>query len=114
MDNKTLLQKFTKRVETCQERMDKFLLEFTKDPAYALSWSNNTFKDAAELRVNKQIMLALQDGDADLDNIRSTLMERVLHKSKYPPQSTSPTSNLIEQYELAVCSDILSDLQYYE
>ena len=107
-----LLKRFQNQVESCQTKLDKFAIDFAKDPAYALSWGNETFASAAKIRVLKQIVAALENGDATLDNIRSTMMDRVLHKSKYPAQSTSPTSNLIEQYELAACADILSDLQY--
>lgn len=107
-----LLKRFQSQVESCQSRLDKFAQDFAKDPAYALSWGNETFSAAAKMRVLKQIVAALEDGTATLDNIRSTMMDRVLHRSKYPPQSTSPTSNLIEQYELAACAEILSDLEY--
>jgi hypothetical protein len=108
----TLLKRFQNQVDSCQSRLDKFTEEFAKDPAYALSWGNETFAAAAKMRVLKQIVNALEDGNGNLENIRSTMMDRVLHKSKYPAQSTSPTSNLIEQYELAACAEILSDLQY--
>lgn len=107
-----LLKRFKSQAESVQSRLDKFAADFAKDPAYALSWGNDTFQAAAKMTVLKQIINALENGNGNLDNIRSTLMDRVLHKSKYPPQSTSPTSNLIEQYELAACADILGDLQY--
>ena len=109
-----LLKRFQSQADSVQARLDKFAVDFAKDPAYALSWGNDTFQAAAKLRVFKQIIVALEAGDATLENIRSTMLDRVLHKSKYPAQSTSPTSNLIEQYELAACAEILSDLQYAE
>lgn len=109
-----LIARFFNQANTCQGRLDKFTADFAKDPAYALSWGTDAFQAAAKLRVLKQILAALEDGDATADNIRSTMMDRVLNKSKYPPQSTSPTSNLIEQYELAACAEILSDLQYID
>lgn len=107
-----LLKRFQSQADSAQARLDKFAVEFAKDPAYALSWGTDAFQHAAQLRVLKQIIAALTDGDGNLENIRSTMMDRVLHKSRYPAQSTSPTSNLIEQYELAACAEILSDLQY--
>lgn len=107
-----LLSRFQRQAEAAQARLDKFTVEFTKDPAHALTWSNDTFANAAKLRVLNQIIAACDGGTATADNIKSTLMDRVLHRSKYPAQSTSPTSNLIEQYELAACAEILSDLQY--
>lgn len=109
-----LLKRFQRQADSAQASIDKFATEVAKDPAHALSWSLGVFEKAAELKVLKQIVAALEDGTATLDNIRSTLTDRVLHRAKYPPQSSSPTSNLIEQYELAACAKILSDLQYTE
>jgi hypothetical protein len=107
-----LLKRFQSQIAQCQAGLDKFSAELTKDPAHALSWSLGAFEKAAKLKVLQQIAFSLAEGHGDLDNIRSTLMDRVLHRSKYPPQSTSPTSNLMEQYELSACAEILSDLQY--
>lgn len=107
-----LLVRFQSMADGDQSKLDKFMDDFAKDPAHALSWSNGIFEVAARLKVTKQIIAALEAGDATLENIRSTMMDRVMHKSKYPSQSTSPTSNLMEQYELAACANILSDLQY--
>jgi hypothetical protein len=109
-----LLQRFQRQADAAQARLDKFAEDFAKDPAHALSWGLDSFKNAAELRVLKQIIAALEDGTATIDDIRATMMDRILHRSKYPPQSTSPTSNLIEQYELAACAEIFSDLKYME
>ena len=108
-----LLFRFNSQAESCQARLDKFVSKFAEDPAYALSWGTEAFQAAASLRVLKQVIGALNE-EGTLDNIRSTLTDRVMHKAKYPPQSTSPTSNLIEQYELAAYAEILSDLQYME
>ena len=108
----SLLKRFQSHLDSTQDQLDKFAADFAKDPAHALSWGTGAFQAAAKQKVLKQIIAALNDGTATLENIRSTLMDRVLHKSKYPPQSTSPTSNLVEQYELAACAEILSDLEY--
>ena len=109
-----LIVRYFNQAQSCQDRLDKFTEAFAKDPAYALTWGTDAFQAAAKLRTLKQILAALEDGTATADNIRSTMMDRVLHKSKYPAQSTSPTSNLIEQYELAACAEILSDLEYID
>jgi len=109
-----LLKRFQSQLSAVAGRLDKFAEDFAKDPAYTLAWSNDTFKAAAKMQLLRELVNALENGNATLDNIRATLMDRVLNKSKYPPQSTSPTSNLIEQYQLAACAEILSDLQYIE
>lgn len=107
-----LLNHFQSQADSAQAQLDKFAVDFAKDPAYALSWGTDAFRAAAKLRVFKEIISALTDGHGNLENIRATMLDRVLHKSKYPAQSSSPTSNLIEQYELAACAEILSELQY--
>ena len=112
--NEKLLKRFQLRAEMCQQSLDKWAEDFAKDPAHTLSWGTTAFENAARLRVLKQIIAALQDGTANLENIRETMMSRVMHRSKYPPQSTSPTSNLIDQYELAACADILESIRYLD
>ncbi len=107
-----LLVRFQRQVESQNASIAKFKAEMDKDPAHALTWSLDAFRSAATLKVLNQIVHALEEGNADVDNIRDTLMDRVLHRSKYPAQSTSPTSNLMEQYELSACAEILSDLKY--
>ena len=107
-----LLVRFQRQVSSQEASIAKFKAEMDKDPAHALTWSLDAFRSAATLKVLNQIVASLEAGHADVDNIKATLMDRVLHRSKYPAQSTSPTSNLMEQYELSACAEILSDLQY--
>ena len=111
MSNK-LLVRYQRRAEVEIANLAKFKLELDKDPAHALTWGCDAFRSAATLKVLNQIIGALEADTTDVDNIKSVLMDRVLHSSKYPAQSTSPTSNLIEQYELSACASILSDLRY--
>ena len=111
MSNK-LLVRFQRRAESETASIAKFKLDLDKDPAHAFVWSTNAFRSAATLKVLNQIITALEADTADLENIKSTLMDRVLHSSKYPSHSTSATSNLMEQYELSACASILSDLRY--
>jgi hypothetical protein len=47
-----------------------------------------------------------------LDQARDTLMDRVMNKARYPAQSTSPTSNLMEQYEAAAYAEALDELKH--
>ena len=109
---------FIKRLESnitaYQESLDKFVEKFKADPSYALSWSTGTFQTAAQLNVAKMVLAALTaETPCSMQAIKETLMDRVLHKSKYPAQSTSPCSNLIEQYELAAYAELLSDINIY-
>ena len=108
-----LIQRLESGIKSGQESIEKFAEKLVADPAYTLSWGNDSFKVAAMMMVQKQVLNALNDG-ATVQAVKDTLMDRVLNKSKYPAQSTSPTSNLIEQYELSAYAELLSDLRYYE
>lgn len=110
-----LTKRFQRKLDEAQSEIAVFVGKVQHDAAYALSWSNSVFHAAAKERVYKQVIASIkdsvsEDGELDLSNIIGMVTDRVLHKAKYPAQSTSPTSNLIEQYELATWADILSDL----
>jgi len=110
----TLLERFQRQAESETAVIEKFKVELAKDPAYALSWGCGVFAAAAKLRILKQLINALEDGDTTIKNIQDHLMGNIMHKSRYPAQSSSPTSNLIEQYELAACAEIAGDLPRYK
>lgn len=109
-----LKDRYTKQAENETAVIEKFKMALDKDPAYALSWGCGVFAAAAKLRVLKQLINVLGDGEATAEDVHSLLMANILHKSQYPAQSSSPTSNLIEQYELAACAEIIADLPHYK
>ena len=109
----TLLERFQRQAENEAFVIEKFKTDLDKDPAYALSWGCGVFASAAKLRILKQLINALEDSETTAEDIRAHLMGSIMHKSRYPAQSTSPTSNLIEQYELAACAEIAGGLSRY-
>ena len=109
-----LLERFQRQAERETAVIEKFKVELAKDPAYALSWGCGVFAAAAKLRILKQLINALEDEQTTSEDIRDHLMGHILHKSRYPAQSTSPTSNLVEQYELAACAEIVGELSRYK
>ena len=108
-----LVTRLKRQAESAQASLDKFKEKFAQDPAYALEWSLDTFRQAAELRTLLACINDLESG-ATVEQMTHHLMSNVLHKSKYPPQSTSPTSNLMEQYTLAACANLLSYFKDFE
>ena len=106
-----LIGKYQRRLEVTLGSIEKFKAELDRDPAYALTWGTGVFQAAAEIRVVKQVIGAFENG-GKVEDVRSILLDHVLHRSKYPPHSTSPTSNLLEQYELAAYAEILSELKH--
>lgn len=107
-----LLAKLQRELTELQESLDKFAAKFQEDPMHALIWSLSTFEQAAHQRKVKIVINALERG-VSIADIKQDLTRMVVDKAKYPAQSTSPTSNLIEQYDLAVTAALLSDLEYY-
>lgn len=110
------LKKFTQMAEQAQAQCDKFAAEFAKDPSYALSWSNSVFQNAARLSVAKSLVYVFTpregENECTVEQARNILMGRVMNKARYPAQSTSPTSNLMEQFEAAACAEALDYLEY--
>ena len=110
------LKKFTAIAEQAQAQIDKFKLELDKDPAYALSWGNDVFQSAARLKMAKMLVNAFTEREGNtvctIEQARDTLLDRVMLKARYPAQSSSPTSNLMEQYEAAAYAEALDELKY--
>lgn len=110
------LKKFTAMAEAAQAQCDKFAEGFAKDPAYALSWSNSVFQNAARLSVARSLVYAFTPREGEttctVQQARDTCRDRIMNKARYPAQSTSPTSNLMEQFEAAAYAEALDYLEY--
>jgi len=112
------LNKFTAIVEQAQANIDKFKEQLDKDPAHALSWGLDAFHNAARLKIASMLVYAFTPREGSsastIQEAREFLMDRVMNKARYPAQSTSPTSNLMEQYEAAAYAEALDVLKYME
>jgi hypothetical protein len=110
------LKKFTAIAEQAQEQIDKFKAALDKDPAHALSWGLDAFHNAARLQVASMLVYGFTPKEGSpvytVEQAREFLMDRVLNKARWPAQSTSPTSNLMEQYEAAAYAEALDELKY--
>jgi hypothetical protein len=112
------LKKFEKLAAEAQAKCDQFAEDFAKDPAHALGWSNSVFQAAARLKIAQMMVYAFtpREGEAvcTIKQARDTCLERVMNKARWPAQSTSPTSNLMEQYEAAAYAEALDELQHMD
>jgi len=110
------LKRFTSKAKAAQEQCDKFAADFAKDPAYALSWGNSVFQEAARLKIAQMMVHAFterEDGAVlTVATAREVCLDRVMNKARWPAQSTSPTSNLMEQFEAAAYAEALDELKY--
>jgi hypothetical protein len=112
------LKKFTAIAEQAQANINKFKAALDKDPAHALTWGLDAFHNAARLRVASMLVYGFtaKEGSAvyTVAQAREFLTDRVLNRARYPAQSTSPTSNLMEQYEASAYAEALDELKYME
>ena len=102
----------TRKLEIAQVQIAEFKVKLDEDAAYALTWSKAIFQAAAVESVCKSILAAIDKETSTLENLKATLTDQVLHAAKYPAESTSPTSNLMDNYMTAAKAEILSDLEY--
>lgn len=112
------IRSFTRIAETNQAKVDKFAADFAKDPAYALSWGTSVFEAAANLKVAQMLIYAFtpKEGGVQL-SIKAACevcLDRAMNKTRWPAQSTSPASNLMEQYEGAAYANAYDLLKSFE
>lgn len=80
--------------------------------AYHLGWSKDLFQHAAQVEVYGRILAAIDPENMEehpgvsFDSIEEHVAQEVNRMARYLSQSTSPTSNLIEQYKLAAWGEI--------
>jgi hypothetical protein len=110
------IRHFTAVAEQAQAEIDKFKADLDKDPAYALSWGLTAFQSAARLKVAKMLVYGFTPTEGSpvytVEQAVEFLTDCVMTKTRYPAQSTSPTSNLMEQYEAAAYTEALDKLKY--
>jgi len=110
------LKKFTAIAEQAQAQIDKFKADLDKDPAHALTWGLDAFHNAARLKVASMLVYGFTPKEGSpvytVEQAVEFLTDRVLNKARYPAQSTSPTSNLMEQYEASAYAEALDELRY--
>jgi hypothetical protein len=106
-----LAGKYSRRLAIARDKITKFQEELELDPAHALSWGTSAFAAAAEIKILRQLVMEFETGATAAD-VRAYLLGKVLNAAKRPPSSSSATSNLMEQYEMAAVAEIVSELEY--
>lgn len=119
MENKAqvlelIKKRLNNKVAILKTRQEKFIEDFKQNPCYALEWSKNTFKDAACLRVFSNA-LTLLDKTIDIEKEISHLKSEILRAAaNCANQSTSQTSNLMDQSMLEAKTELLGVLSILE
>ena len=107
----TVMQNGAKRV------IEKHISDLNENPAYAMSWSRGAFTAAAEVEFAGQWLYFLgqkhEDRDAAFETLAVGVSKTVADKARYiNNHSSSATSNLMDQCQLAVAAKFLEDLNW--
>ena len=111
-----LLSRYESDIRSGEAKIKEFAEAVQKDPAYTLSWSQDVFAAAAEIKILKQVRDYLIHEvdyavDAPVSNLIDMLTSKVINGAMYPSFSSSITSNLISKYETASAALILNNLR---
>ena len=111
-----LLTRYESDISSKEAKIKEFAEAVQKDPSYTLSWAQDIFAAAAEIRILKQVVDYLKHevgyaAAAPVSNLIDMLTDKVIHGAMYPSFSSSITSNLISKYETASAALILSNLK---
>jgi len=108
------IKNFIGQLETAKYDLERFQTRFEQDPANALSWGLGAFQNAARRKVLIDAIAALSAEGSTVEHVCRGLRNRLMNKSRWPAQSTSPTANLMEQYELAALTEAVEYLESVE
>jgi hypothetical protein len=111
-----LIHTLTRKIEEDEKVLAKLATELKNDPCYALEWSKGAFSSAARMKVFGYIRGRLSEdneGKTILDSLLSYCVDEVLRKARNGSNhSTSPTSNLIEEYTLTAWSELAEHVKW--
>jgi hypothetical protein len=103
-----IVEKLQSKIDYAQGGLNRFATDFAQDPAHAFSWGDGVFENAAIVKVfgivAAGIMRVKEENDGEFPEAERALFEedclrRALEMAERPSFSTSPTSNLMHQYE---------------
>lgn len=101
------VEQMKKWLEEEIKQADKILADFNDkfmvNPAYSLSWADETFKAAAAKEKYTMLLNTLNQNESiTASSMVEWVTEDVVFKAGGREHSTSPCSNMIERYRLAV------------
>jgi hypothetical protein len=114
------LQYFRQSVEDSIQTFDKNIKDFGKElattnhPASTLEWSARVFVWATQLPVWREALRRFDIGMTTaeiLDYFRDQLITKARHGSS---RSTSPTHNLVAEFEISALGEFIDTFKYYE
>ena len=108
------LEFLSKMVESGDRAIQQFCkdLQGTEYPTREMSWSNGVFEKIATRDVAKEWAIVMKDNG--LTKTLEQMRAKVLERARYVSQSTSPTSNLNEQYITSAIAKLAQEMSWYD
>jgi hypothetical protein len=94
-------------------KIAKFKDSLEKNASYAFEWSSSAFEGAAQKEIGALLLVTLEQANKKtseeeiVKQIEAWAADRVLTGARYFPRSSSPSSNLMEQYRTAAFGELL-------
>lgn len=108
------LNKCKEGVERCKEELNRFAADLLSDPSHAVEWSDELPMTAARLKMNEEIVGAM-DGprsEVSIERVLTFLRGQLQIKCRYlNNRSTSPAKNRLTDCEVAV---LATEIEYLE
>lgn len=106
-----VIKAFNSKIESAHERIRKLAEHLSADPAYALSWSTDSFSAAAKIKVFSAVLKFMEKkAEPEVQKYCST---RAQEMAKNPSFSTSPASNLMSMMEASAWAEAAEILEQY-
>lgn len=112
-----LTEQFQANITDAKATIEAWSTRLVESPAYAFTWSEKAFAAAAEVEVYASLLMMVEGASAEYsdekicEKLLHVANERVMHAAKYPQHSTSPTSNLVEQYKMVTWANAAEYLE---
>lgn len=113
----TLREHLGRNQDSAQQQMEKSIAKLAEtephEVAYHLGWLTDLYQESARYEVYGRILAAIDPVHLEQnpsrvtwDSVREYVDGEVNRMGRYPNQSTSPCSNLIERYKLAAWAEV--------
>lgn len=119
-----LLERVNSDIESADRALEKFRQKLETDPAYALEWSLSSFEYAATRQVALQVKTWIENLQNQVEEkgytedhcyslMKAEATKVAIQKATRMAQSTSPTSNLIEDFTRAAWAKSVDSIWGY-
>jgi hypothetical protein len=110
-----ILKRLREDADKSLAAIDRFRRDFEQNPAHALAYSFNIYREAAQWELCCQVIAYIGEEDGmTLVGIVSWLESEVLRGARCPRYSTSPQSDVMDTERLSAKANLLELITAYE